>query len=869
MKKFRKGKSTTSIESEDDTAIVAFEEKFNRLKPNFREIQKAVGNAHKSTAVSIDHQKGVADNLRTLGHELKRLEYNEQSVALGKALLEVGEFQRQVEELRRKLDSAMMSGVGLPVDKWMDNLKEMQNQAKAHAKIKAKYISCIESHTQLREAKKKNQVKIQEAKKNEADAKDAWEKSSAKTAAEFKQLMDGGFERSMESLAKIFVSHFNTFFTSGLELMAALVEEVDTLREYNVQATSVGVDTSRQQAKTVDENSFPKKLSKNFVHDEKEYVAKLGELQEVAITLQSACEKDERLAEIISKDDRHAIFGTLNEIVTAHKKYLKIISTVDKVVTTKFPLENLDAIERLLSEATPRYNLYAANLPFAHATLDANRDNRAFKAFLPKGLKTLLELPMTRLKRYSVILSTLKSDIEDHCKKEEEKGEEPDLSWKIIVERLDTLIARCTAAHKEVIVGVDPDSELAMLMSASHRIKNSPYVIAEAHRRLCFESSITLTAPKVKKSGSTIQVTKEYQCFFFNDKIVYCASSKKSRGKLKTVVGSGKRSEADTWNYSGELALIAGIKFEDVPDTEEEFNVFKLVTPEAQYKFVAPTAKEKAEWKSKLEKALDDLERMKVFGVNVEDVVEKSGGVPMVVKSTVAFLMERGFKTKGIFRESGSQTYIDSLKNQFNMGRAVSFPIHENEHNVSGLLKLWMRDHPDPLLGYDLFDEWISVGETAEKLKKGHTEKLESKVIADMKSCVAKMQPSRRACVRTIMALLHKVSLPENIEENLMESHNLSIVFGPILIKKDGADPYDTSAFSNIYAVVDAMIKYYPSVFDEFEEEEEEEELESVKADKKSGKKKKKKSVDGGTPKKKGKKKGKKTKKKKDKKKDS
>jgi hypothetical protein len=37
-------------------------------------------------------------------------------------------------------------------------------------------------------------------------------------------------------------------------------------------------------------------------------------------------------------------------------------------------------------------------------------------------------------------------------------------------------------------------------------------------------------------------------------------------------------------------------------------------------------------------------------------------------------------------------------------------PASENDHNVTGLLKMWIRDLPDPLLTYGHYPEWIELG---------------------------------------------------------------------------------------------------------------------------------------------------------------
>ena len=91
---------------------------------------------------------------------------------------------------------------------------------------------------------------------------------------------------------------------------------------------------------------------------------------------------------------------------------------------------------------------------------------------------------------------------------------------------------------------------------------------------------------------------------------------------------------------------------------------------------------------------------------------------------------------QGLFRESGSGAEIEKKKVLVDLGthtqhdthdttrhdtrsltrwdggagNELVLPASENDHNVTGLLKMWIRDLPDPLLTYGHYPEWIELG---------------------------------------------------------------------------------------------------------------------------------------------------------------
>jgi len=64
-------------------------------------------------------------------------------------------------------------------------------------------------------------------------------------------------------------------------------------------------------------------------------------------------------------------------------------------------------------------------------------------------------------------------------------------------------------------------------------------------------------------------------------------------------------------------------------------------------------------------------------------------------------------KAEGIFRLSGSATEIAEYKRKYDAGEEVSFDTEQDCHNVSGLLKLYFRQMPEPVLTHAMFFNFV------------------------------------------------------------------------------------------------------------------------------------------------------------------
>ncbi|KAL0227417.1 hypothetical protein RCL1_003561 [Eukaryota sp. TZLM3-RCL] len=92
-----------------------------------------------------------------------------------------------------------------------------------------------------------------------------------------------------------------------------------------------------------------------------------------------------------------------------------------------------------------------------------------------------------------------------------------------------------------------------------------------------------------------------------------------------------------------------------------------------------------------------------IFGVKLSDLPIHELPIPSVVKCCISFIEKNSLKTTGLFRIPGNVTKILSLKDRFDSGENINFVPESNPHDVCGVLKLFFREMPVPLIPIHLY----------------------------------------------------------------------------------------------------------------------------------------------------------------------
>lgn len=166
-----------------------------------------------------------------------------------------------------------------------------------------------------------------------------------------------------------------------------------------------------------------------------------------------------------------------------------------------------------------------------------------------------------------------------------------------------------------------------------------------------------------------------------------------------------------------------------------------------------------------------------VFGLPLSEAVEHCSPInidvnlPAVVYRSIAYLRYRkAANEEGLFRLSGSNTVVKTLKERFNTEGDIDL-IEEEEyhdvHAVASLFKQYLRELPSPLLTRDLHIEFLKVLELETQAEK----------VAAYNILVHQLPNVNFQLVRVMSEYLLEVT--ENASKNKMSVRNMGIVFSP------------------------------------------------------------------------------------------
>ncbi|XP_068605298.1 unconventional myosin-IXb [Brachionichthys hirsutus] len=167
------------------------------------------------------------------------------------------------------------------------------------------------------------------------------------------------------------------------------------------------------------------------------------------------------------------------------------------------------------------------------------------------------------------------------------------------------------------------------------------------------------------------------------------------------------------------------------------------------------------------------------FGVQVCVLTSKANPVPKVVELLLMHVEMNGLYTEGIYRKSGSacraRELYQILETDPEGACLDNYPIH----TITGLIKRWLRELPDPLMTYDLYSDFLRAVELPEKRER----------IRAVYQKVDELPPSNYNTLERL--IFHLIRVAKDEEHNKMSSNSLAIVFAPCILRSpDFDDPF-------------------------------------------------------------------------------
>ncbi|XP_054456488.1 rho GTPase-activating protein 22 isoform X3 [Anoplopoma fimbria] len=174
-----------------------------------------------------------------------------------------------------------------------------------------------------------------------------------------------------------------------------------------------------------------------------------------------------------------------------------------------------------------------------------------------------------------------------------------------------------------------------------------------------------------------------------------------------------------------------------------------------------------------------------VFGQHLEETMlyEAQCGpqrlVPVLVEQCVCFIREHGLQEEGLFRAPGQTNHVRELQDAFDRGEKPVFDSSTDVHTVASLLKLYIRELPEPIIPFSKYTQFLSCAQLLTK------DKATGKV--ELGKQVKSLPQVNYNLLTYICKFLDEVQSHSN--ENKMSVQNLATVFGPNILRPRVEDP--------------------------------------------------------------------------------
>ena len=169
--------------------------------------------------------------------------------------------------------------------------------------------------------------------------------------------------------------------------------------------------------------------------------------------------------------------------------------------------------------------------------------------------------------------------------------------------------------------------------------------------------------------------------------------------------------------------------------------------------------------------------RRNTFGVDFQEQVEQwKSAVPPIIKKCLKEVEQRGITLRGIYRVSGVKSKVEGLCQRFEKDPDSIDLSEEHPNGIANVLKLYLRELPEPLLTFKMYSEFIHVAKESVSGAASMDDTIEK-----LGALVCQLPYSNYKTCGVLMYHLQRVASFDSV--NQMTSSNLGIVFGPTLLR--------------------------------------------------------------------------------------
>ncbi|XP_041434478.1 rho GTPase-activating protein 44 isoform X8 [Xenopus laevis] len=159
------------------------------------------------------------------------------------------------------------------------------------------------------------------------------------------------------------------------------------------------------------------------------------------------------------------------------------------------------------------------------------------------------------------------------------------------------------------------------------------------------------------------------------------------------------------------------------------------------------------------------------FGKPLEEHLAVSGReIAFPIEACVTMLLECGMQEEGLFRVAPSASKLKKLKAALDCCVVDVAEYSADPHAIAGALKSYLRELPEPLMTFELYEEWIQASNVQEQDKR----------LQALCNACEKLPKANYNNLKYVIKFLAK--LTEYQDANKMTPSNMAIVLGPNLL---------------------------------------------------------------------------------------
>ncbi|XP_076718680.1 rho GTPase-activating protein 29-like [Callospermophilus lateralis] len=224
--------------------------------------------------------------------------------------------------------------------------------------------------------------------------------------------------------------------------------------------------------------------------------------------------------------------------------------------------------------------------------------------------------------------------------------------------------------------------------------------------------------------------------------------------------------------------------------------------------------------------------KIHLFGAELSCVAKKEpDGIPFIIKMCTSEIERTALSLQGIYRVSGNKAKIAILCRALESGRHLVDLSEFSSHDICEVLKFYLQKLPEPLVLFQWYQEFMQLANVIQQINQEQDTKRDNsedntspnmctdinQIFLKTKDLVRKLPPFNFNTLHYLIIHLKRVA--DHSEENLMNSKNLGVVFGPCVMRpRPSTTPGTISsslvAYTNQALLVEFLITNAEMIFD-------------------------------------------------------